>query len=39
MHFLDVEQDEAQDQDTVIMASYPRSGNTFLRKILQVILV
>ena len=38
IHFLDVSQDEAQDQDTVIMASYPRSGNTLLRAYLEKIM-
>ena len=38
IHFLDVQQDEAQDQDTVIMASYPRSGNTLLRAYLEKIM-
>jgi hypothetical protein len=38
IHFLDVDQEEAMDQDTVIMASYPRSGNTLLRAYLEKIM-
>lgn len=35
---MDVETNEAVDQDTVIMASYPRSGNTLLRAYLEKIM-
>eukprot|EP00356_Strombidium_inclinatum_P010127 CAMPEP_0170495226 /NCGR_PEP_ID=MMETSP0208-20121228/15087_1 /TAXON_ID=197538 /ORGANISM="Strombidium inclinatum, Strain S3" /LENGTH=293 /DNA_ID=CAMNT_0010771385 /DNA_START=81 /DNA_END=963 /DNA_ORIENTATION=+ len=37
-HFLDVERGESLEQDTVIMASYPRSGNTLLRAYLEKIM-
>lgn len=37
-HFLDIENNEAEDQDTVIMASFPRSGNTLLRAYLEKIM-
>jgi len=36
--FLDIATDEAIDQDTVIMASFPRSGNTLLRAYLEKIM-
>lgn len=38
LKFLDIENDEAEDQDTVIMASFPRSGNTLLRAYLEKIM-
>jgi hypothetical protein len=38
MKFLNVENDEAFDQDTVIMTSFPRSGNTLLRAYLEKIM-
>ena len=36
--FLKVEQQVSQDQDTVVMTSYPRSGNTLLRGYLEKIM-
>jgi hypothetical protein len=38
MHFLNVPDEESEDQDTVIMVSYPRSGNTLLRAYLEKIM-
>jgi len=38
LHFLDVEKGECLEQDTVVMASYPRSGNTLLRAYLEKIM-
>jgi hypothetical protein len=38
LHFLDIENAEAEDQDTVIMTSFPRSGNTLLRAYLEKIM-
>jgi hypothetical protein len=38
LKFLNVENEEAQDQDTVIMTSFPRSGNTLLRAYLEKIM-
>jgi len=36
--FLDMEAGETNDQDTVMMASFPRSGNTLLRAYLEKIM-
>lgn len=36
--FLNIEESEAYDQDTVIMSSFPRSGNTLLRAYLEKIM-
>jgi len=36
--FLDAEAEESLDQDTVMMASFPRSGNTLLRGYLEKIM-
>jgi len=36
--FLDINQQQAIDQDTVIMASYPRSGNTNLRAYMEKVM-
>lgn len=38
LKFLDITKEEAEDQDTVIMASFPRSGNTLLRAYLEKIM-
>ena len=38
MHFLNVPDEENEDQDTIIMVSYPRSGNTLLRAYLEKIM-
>ena len=38
MKFLNLEDAEADDQDTVIMVSFPRSGNTLLRAYLEKIM-
>ena len=36
--FLDLNEAESEDQDTVIMVSFPRSGNTLLRAYLEKIM-
>ena len=38
MNFLALEDEEAEDQDTCIMVSFPRSGNTLLRAYLEKIM-
>lgn len=38
LKFLDLNEAEAEDQDTVIMVSFPRSGNTLLRAYLEKIM-
>lgn len=38
LKFLDLAGEESDDQDTVIMASFPRSGNTLLRAYLEKIM-
>lgn len=38
MHFLNVPDEENEDQDTVIMVSFPRCGNTLLRAYLEKIM-
>lgn len=38
LKFLDIENDEAEEQDTVVMASFPRSGNTLLRAYLEKVM-
>jgi len=38
LKFLDITGEESDEQDTVIMASFPRSGNTLLRAYLEKIM-